>query len=163
MDRLVKKLVGTLAGVAICIGMWTVQDRLFGGGDDVADSIPRQVWGGGAGQVTIEAEASQPAVLSASFETSPPVGDGEFLETWQKIPAGKHVFTIDVPADVSGLVELRIDEPSVGADIKLSVVQDGRVLTESSKHLDKPLEEGWGFAAGVEVEDYARGKVYEGY
>jgi hypothetical protein len=163
METLLRKLVGAVVGVVICIGIWTVKDRLFGGGDGASDNIPRQVWGGGAGMVTIEAEANQPAVISASFESNPAVGDGEFLETWQKIPAGKHVFTIDVPTNVSGLVELRIDEPTVGAEIKLSMVQEGRVLTESSKHLDKPLEPGWGFAAGVEVEDYARGKVDEGY
>ena len=67
------------------------------------------------------------------------------------------------PQHPTGLVELRVDNPSVGATVKLSMVQDGRVLTESYKQLDKPLEPGWGFAAGVGVEDYATGKVYEDY
>ena len=163
METLLRKLVGAVTGVAICIGIWTVQDRLSGGGNDSADSIPRQVWGGGAGQVTIEAEASEPAVLSASFESTVPMDENDFLETWQRIPAGKHAFTIDVPANVSGVVELRIDDPIVGARIKLLVSQDGNVRGESEKQLDKPLDPGWGFAAGVEVEDYARGKVYDEY
>jgi len=158
MEALLGKLVRTVVGVAICIGIWTVQDRIRGGGDSASDNIPRQVWGGGAGSVTIEAEANQPAVLSASFEE----GD-DFMETWQKIPAGKHSFTIDVPADVSGSVELRIDDPEVGATIKLSMTQDGRLLGESFKRLDAPLEPGWGFASGIGVEDYAEGKVHENY
>ncbi len=163
MDTLLKKVARAAIGVAICIGIWTIQGRLSGGGGGASDNIPRQVWGGGGGLVTIEAEANQPAVLSASFESTVPYDDREFMETWQKIPAGKHTFTIDVPANVSGSVELRIDDPDVGATIKLSMAQDGTVLGESSKQLDQPLEPGWGFAAGVEVEDYARGKVYEEY
>jgi hypothetical protein len=163
METLVKKVAGAVVGVAICIGIWTIQDRLSGGASNASDNIPRQVWGGGGGLVIIEAEANQPAVLAASFESTVPYDDREFLETWQKIPAGKHTFSIDVPANVSGSVELRIDDPGVGATIKLSMVQDGTVLSESSKQLDKPLQPGWGFAAGVEVEDYARGKIYEEY
>ncbi|HEX5133073.1 MAG TPA: hypothetical protein VFX92_11390 [Candidatus Krumholzibacteria bacterium] len=158
MESLLKKLLRTVAGVAICIGIWTVQGRISGGGDNASDNIPRQVWGGGAGTVTIEAEANQPAVISASFE-----GSDDMLEAWQKIPAGKHTFSIDVPANVSGLVELRMDGPAVGATMKLTMVQDGKVLSESFKKLDKPLEPGWGFASGVGVDDYATGKVYEEY
>lgn len=166
METIVRKVLGAIAGVAICIAVWTIQDRLTGGGGgNSADSIPSEVWGGGAGTVTIEAEASEPAVISASFESNLPVDDEshEYLETWQKIPAGKHSFTIDVPANVSGSIELRVDEPSVGAKIKMAVLVDGRVVSETAEHLDKPLEPGWGFTAGVEVEDYARGKVANEY
>jgi hypothetical protein len=163
MDKLVRKVLGAIAGVAICVAIWTIQDKLTGGGNDVADSIPSEVWGGGGGVVTIEAEANQPAVLSASFENNLAIDDPnhQYLETWQKIPAGKHTFDIDVPANVGGSVELRVDEASVGAKIKVAVLIDGRVVSESSDHLDQPLEAGYGFAAGMELEDYARGQVAE--
>lgn len=164
MDRLIRKVLGAIAGVAICIAIWTIQDKLTGGGNDPAsDSIPRVVWGGGAGVVTIEAESNQPAVLSASFANNLSVDDPkhQYMDTWQKIPAGKHTFDIDVPANVGGSVELRVDQPSVGAKIRVAVLIDGRVVSESSDHLDQPLEAGYGFAAGMELEDYAHGKVAE--
>ena len=53
MEFLVRKVLGAIAGVAICIAIWTIQDRLTGGGDNTIDSIPTVVWGGGAGVVTI--------------------------------------------------------------------------------------------------------------
>jgi len=164
MDTLVRKVLGAIAGVAICIAIWTIQDKLSAGGDaDSADSIPTQVWGGGAGTVTIQAEVNQPAILTASFENNLAIDDPnhEYLESWQKIPAGTHTFNIDVPANVGGSVELRVDEPTVGASIKIAVLIDGRVVSESSDHLDAPLEAGYGFAAGMELEDYAGGKVAE--
>jgi len=161
MEKLVRKLLGAIAGVAICVGIWTIQDRLTGGGSDSADSIPKEVWGGGAGIVTIEAEASEPGNISVTFANGAPIDDPryEYLETWQKIPAGKSSFDIDVPANVSGEVWVRVDKPNVGATIKVAVKVDGRVVSESSDHLDQPLEAGYGFAVGVEMEDYARGRV----
>lgn len=157
LQTLVRKVLGAIAGVVICIAIWSIQDKLFGGGGDTAKAIPAEVWGGGGGVVTIEAEASEPAVVSVSFEDD----THEFLETWQEIPAGKHSFDIDVPAGVSGSVWVRVDEPSVGAKVKLVIRANGEVIGEDAMTLEKPLEAGYGFAAGLEVEDYARGKLTE--
>lgn len=153
----VRKVLGAIAGVIICIAVWSIQDKLLGGGGDTAKSIPAEVWGGGGGVVTIEAEASEPAVVSVSFEDD----THEFLETWQEIPAGKHSFDIDVPAGVSGSVWVRVDEPSVGAKVKLVIRANGEVIGEDAMTLEKPLEAGYGFAAGLEVDDYAKGKLTE--
>jgi hypothetical protein len=161
LQTLVRKVLGAIAGVVICIAIWTIQDKLTGG-DDAVESIPQEVWGGGAGTVTLEVEASEPAYVSASFETNSfSLGDDghEYLESWQKVPAGKHTFEIDVPADVSGSVWVRVDEPSVGAKVKLVLRANGEVVGEDAMTLEKPLEEGYGFAAGLEVEDYAKGKL----
>ncbi len=164
METFVRKVLGAIAGVLICIAIWTIQDKLTGGGSDTADSIPAEVWGGGGGVVTIEAEASEPANISVSFYSNLPIDDPrhESLETWQEIPAGTHTFEIDVPANVSGSVWVRIDEPSVGAKVKVVVRRaDGEVVAEDWLRLDEPLQAGYGFAAGVEIEDYARGKAAE--
>jgi hypothetical protein len=160
MEFLVRKVLGAIAGVAICIAIWTIQDRLTGGGDNSLDSIPTVVWGGGAGVVTIEAEATAPAAISVSFVSNTD-DDREYLETWQAIPAGKTSFDIDVPADVSGEVWVRIDEPEVGAKVKVTVRSNGTVVAEDWMRLDEPLEAGYGFAAGVEIGDYAKGKPAE--
>lgn len=163
LQTLARKVLGAIAGVFICIAIWTIQDKLTGGGNDVVDAIPQEVWGGGGGTVTLEVEASEPAYVSASFETNMPIDDDshDYLETWQKIPAGKHTFEIDVPQDVSGSVWVRVDEPSVGAKVKLVLRANGELVGQDATTLEKPLEEGYGFAAGLEVEDYAKGKLYE--
>lgn len=165
METLVRKVLGAIAGVAICIAVWTIQDRLTGGGgSESADSIPTEVWGGGGGTVAIDIEASEPAVVAVSFESDGPIDgvDHDYLETWQKVPAGSHTFEIDVPAGVSGFAEVRIDEPSVGATLKIVVRADGKVVGEDFQRLEKPLEDGYGFFAQLEVEDYARGTMAAG-
>ena len=162
-DNLVRKVLGAIAGVIICIAVWSIQDKLLGNDSDVAEKIPAQVFGGGGGTVVIEAEASEPAVISASFETNSMIDDvnHDYLETWQKIDAGKHTFTIDVPANVSGSVWLRVDEPKVGAKVKLVMRANDKYVGEDAMTLEKPLEPGYGFAAGLEVDDYSRGKLTE--
>ena len=100
------------------------------------------------------AASSEPAVVSASFETngfSVDDEDHDYLETWQKIPAGKHTFDIDVPANVSGSVGVRVDEPSVGAKVKIAVRANGELVGEDAMTLEKPLEAGYGFFAGLDV------------
>jgi hypothetical protein len=163
MEHLIRKLLGAFVGVVVCIAIWTIQGRLGGSGSETSDSIPAVVWGGGAGVVTIEAEASQPANISVSFASNSPSADPnhDYLETWQKIPAGKSTFDIDVPADVSGSVWVRIDEPNLGAKVKVVVRANGNVVAQDWMRLDQPLEAGYGFAAGVEIGDYARGQASE--
>ncbi len=160
MDQFIRKVLGAVAGVAICIAVWSIQDRLTGGGDSSSDSIPAVVWGGGAGTITVEVEASEPAIFAASFESDRPIdSDHGLIESWQKIPAGKSSFDIDVPAGVSGTIEVRIDEPSVGADLKIVLRANGKWIAEDAQHLDKPLDDGYGFFAQIEVADYARGSL----
>lgn len=157
---IVRKVLGAIAGVVICIAVWSIQDKLFGNDSASADKIPAQVWGGGGGTVVIEAEASEPAVISASFEQGGySDADHQFIEAWQKVDAGTHTFTIDVPANVSGSVWLRVDDPNVGAKVKLTMRANGEYVGEDALTLEKPLEPGYGFSAGLEVDDYARGKL----
>lgn len=166
MERLLRKVLSTVGGVILCIAIWTIQDRITSavrGDTDSADSIPQEVWGGGAGVVTIEVEASEPAVLSAIFETNKELGDPEhdYLETWQKIEAGTHTFDVAVPSDISGSVDVRVDEPSVGAQIKLTVLVDGKPVSQETARLDQPLEAGYAFSTGIALDDYAAGKLAE--
>jgi hypothetical protein len=161
MDAIIRKVIGAIGGVLICIAIWTIQGKLTGGDNDIMESIPRQVWGGGS-PVTLEVEASEEAYVSASFETNNiSMGDPghEFLESWQKVPAGKHTFDIDVPANVSGSVWVRVDKPNLGAKVHLALRSNGKLVGEDEMTLDKPLEPGYGFSAGLDVDDYAKGKL----
>ena len=163
MNILVRRVLRAIGGVLICIVIWTVQDRLSGGGSQSADAIPAEVWGGGGSVVTIEAEASAPASISASFDNNRAIDDSdhEYLETWQELDAGPHTFNISIPPDVSGSVWLRIDKPDVGATIKLAVKVDGKLVKEDFDRLEAPLEAGYGFSIGIELDDYAGGKLAE--
>lgn len=165
MRVLLRKVLGSALGVLLCIAIWSIQDRLRGGRpeSDSSNSIPSEVWGGGGGVVTIEAECSEPAILAASFESNAPIDDDEhqYLETWQEIQAGRHVFEIAVPSDVSGAIDLRVDEPHVGAKIKLRVLVDGESVSEESMRLDQPLQAGYGFSTGIALDDYASGRLSE--
>ena len=166
MEKLLRKLLSTVGGVILCIAIWTIQDRIrsaVGGGSDSADSIPQEVWGGGGGVVTLEVEASEPAIVSATFETNKEIDDSghDYLETSQEIEAGTHTFDIAVPTDISGSVFLRVDNPSIGAKIKMALLVDGKPVWEESARLDEPLEAGYGFATGITLDDYAAGRLSE--
>ena len=134
METIVRKVIGAIGGVLICIAIWSIQDKLTGGGNDSMDSIPRQVWGGGS-PVTLEVEASEEAYVSASFETNGiQIGDAghEFLESWQKVPAGKHTLILKdggVEKRVefmggTGLPEFRVHPPAATCDT-CHAVKDG--------------------------------------
>jgi hypothetical protein len=49
----------------------------------------------------------------------------------------------------------------VGATIKLAVKVDGKLVGEDFDRLEAPLEAGYGFAIGVDLDDYAAGKLAE--
>jgi len=66
-----------------------------------------------------------------------------------------------VPPDVSGSVWLGVEKPKVGATIKLAVKVDGKLVGEDFDRLEAPLEAGYGFAIGVDLDDYAAGKLAE--
>ena len=164
MDRLLKKAVFTVLGVALTLGVWTVRGWFEGSASaESASHIPAKVWSGGGGPVVLEAETSEAGTVSATFETNLQVDDPNhrYLETWQKVEAGHHTFTIDVPANTSGTVEVGIEKPGVGARVRVALRVNGQVAAEDIQTLDSPLQPGYGFFAQVHLEDYATGKLGE--
>ncbi len=124
-----------------------------GAGGGPGGGIPASVFGGGAATLTIEATASAPARVTAVFE-----GD-ELLETHQDVPAGTHTFTVDVPANVSGIVEVGIDNPDAGTRVELVCRVNGEFVGRDGRTLDVPLEEGYAFFAQIAFDDFARGEL----
>jgi hypothetical protein len=164
MQRLLRKGLMTVLGLIVVLGWWTLRDRI--GGKASAESyshIPARVWDGGGGKVTLVAESSDPGKISASFEPQVAVDDSRhrYLETWETVGAGRHTFTVEVPASVGGTVELDIPHPNIGSTVRVAVEIDGRVVAEDSETLDSPLKPGYAFFAQVELEDYATGKPSE--
>jgi hypothetical protein len=164
MKGLMKKGIMAILGVVVMLGWWTVRGWLDGSASAESYShIPEKVWDGGGGPVTIEVEGSEEGRVSASFETHLPVDDAnhKYLESWERISAGKHSFTIEVPPNVGGTVEMSIDSPQVGATVHVAVRIGDRLVAEDSSTLDAPLQPGYGFFAQVHLDDYATGKLGE--
>ncbi len=161
---MLKKLVMTVAGVAVMLAYWSIKAR-FSSGDDPSvksGSIPAKVLGGGGGLIDIEAEASGEGVVSVIFESNNDgVGDNQhkFVETWEKISPGVHNYTIDVPPNMGGSIEVRMDDPPVGSKVRATFKLHGSTVAEDIQTLPEPLKPGYGFTAHVQVEDYTLGKA----
>jgi hypothetical protein len=157
-----KSLAKTLVGLALVLSWWTLR----GGGDsntETTSKIPTVVWDGGAGQMTIHAETSCAAQMRVGFsDHREGVKDPRDLNAWEDIPAGSHSWTIDVPADVGGYVELSAAEPKPGDHLRWSIEVGGATVDEQSDTLEKALEPGWGFALQSYFDDYATGTLGEG-
>ncbi|HEX5066634.1 MAG TPA: hypothetical protein VFY49_11005 [Myxococcota bacterium] len=161
MQSIVKSLGKTLLGLAVVLAWWTIR----GPGDsdtETASSIPTVVWDGGSGTFSIHAETSAPAQMRVSFHENKESDDARSLETHQDVAPGVHDWTISVPADVSGYVELSATDPQPGTTLSWTLQANGNTVDEQSDQLEKPLEEGYGFFLQTYFDDYSTGELGEG-
>lgn len=160
MSSILKRLVMSGLGVVVMLGYWTLRGP--GKSDDpsvTSGTIPTKVFGGGGGHITIEAELNAPGVVAVSFETRNPIDDQshKYISTWQQVPQGTHSFTIDVPAQVGGSIDVRMDNPTVGAEASVRLKANGATVGEDTQKLTEPLPEGYGFSAQLQFDDYITG------
>jgi hypothetical protein len=158
---MLKSLGKTLLGLAVVLAWWTLR----GPGEDRterASAIPTVVWDGGAGSFAIHAETTTPAQMRVSFYENSESDDARSLETHQDVAPGSYDWTISVPANVGGYVELSATEPAPGATLSWTLQANGTQVDEQSDQLEKPLEEGYGFFLQTYFEDYATGELGEG-
>ena len=154
MDRLVKWVLRTVLGLAVMIAWWTIR-----GGDSnvqTADEIPASVWGGGGATMTIEVHTTCAAVMRVSFDSNQE--DVESLATHEDIEAGTHTWTIDVPRDVGGYVELGGVEPHKGDTMSWRILLNEQVVDEQFDELEEELEDGYAFFIQSYFDDYATGQ-----
>lgn len=156
-----KSLAKTLIGLALILAWWTLRGPGESSGAS-ADHIPKVVWDGGAGQLTIRTETSCPAQMRVSFNEHSENPDSRSLETYEDVPAGSHSWTIDVPSDVGGYVELSATSPHPGDRLRWTIEAAGTTVDEQADTLEKPLEEGYGFFLQSYFDDYATGALGEG-
>jgi len=154
MSGLAKKVGGAILGLAVMLAWWT----LTGGGNGRApdSSIPAEVFGGGATQVTVEASANEPAeMITMLFEPADrPHEKG--AQAVEKFGPGPKSWTIRMPPGTGGYLELRSPAPKVGSHIEWVVKVNGREVARESQTLEEPLKEGYGFALMYEVDDFAQ-------
>lgn len=159
MNCLVKRALGTALGLVLVLGWWTVRDKVFGGGTSAAsDKIPAKVWEGGGTRLTIETESSDPVVLRAFFESTAKNNGTPLrsLDSYEKMPAGTHSWTIDVPATVGGDLELEAQNPKAGSHLTWTVRSGNTVLKHETETLDGALRANEAFFLKVDAEDFSR-------
>lgn len=154
MKRLLIRAGISVLGVAITLTWWTIRK-----GDSHTQSvkhIPAKVWAGGH-TLEVEVETSCAATVSVTFsEHDKPVGEQNTLETNEKVDAGEHSWSVDVPEHVGGYVEVQATAPNVGDSLKLKVKVDGRFVYEESSKLERPLEGGYVFGLSEHYDDYSK-------
>jgi hypothetical protein len=159
MESVLKRVAMAVLGLVLTLGFWTVKGWFLGEASATTSHIPDKVWDGGGGTVFLEVETTDPARVSATFETNDAVDSSghKFLETWEPIQPGEHTYKIEVPANVSGTVELTADAPKLGSQVRVTVKVDGSTVAEDRQTLTEPLKSGYAFFAQLHLKDYATG------
>ena len=157
-----KQLVKAVLGLAVVLAWWTLRGP-GEGNTETADKIPNVVWDGGAGNMTIHAETSTPARMHISFsDHADDVEEPRSLESWEDVPAGKHSWTIAVPAQVGGYVELGATDPKPGDRMRWTIQASNTTVDEQDETLEQALEPGTAFFLQSYFDDYASGTLGEG-
>lgn len=152
-----KRVGYTIAGVVVVLAYWSLKGS-GGGGVKSSEGIPAKVWDGGGGTVRVDAEGSAPGRFSMTFsERGKP--DGRAIESWSKVGAGTHSWTVEVPPGVSGYIELGADAPQVGDRLSMTVRVNGNVVYEDADTLREPLQQGYAFFVQAYLDDYATGEL----
>ena len=156
-----KSLAKTFVGLALVLTWWTLRAP----GDDhteTAHRIPTVVWDGGAGTLTIHTETTSAAQMRVSFHEQSQDPKARLLETYEDVGPGSHSWTIDVPKEVGGTVELSATSPKPGDRLHWTLEAAGNVVDEQNETLEKPLEPGYGFFIQAYFEDFASGELGDG-
>ena len=157
MANLLKRGVLAIAGMVVTLVWWSIRP-----GHDTtasADRIPDTVWNGGGGALTIETESSCPATIRVSF--SEEAGEERSLETWEKIPADKRTWTIDVPPNTGGYIDLGAEAPKVGDRLRWTLKVNGDVVDEQAETLEEELKSGYAFGLVAFFDDYGTAELGE--
>ena len=155
MNTLLKRVVTTVLGVVVTLVWWSMR----GGDSNVAteDRIPAIVWSGGGGTMSIEVHTTCAARLKVDFDES--TEDGRSLNTWQEIEAGTHSWTIDVPREVGGYMELGAVDPKEGDTLSWQIRLNGQVVDEQFDQLEESLQEGYAFFIQAYYDDFSTGQL----
>ena len=147
------RVVLSVLGVAVTLLWWTFHDR--GSQAQSIEHIPAQIAGGG-NQLQIEAAASTSSTFRVTFEdVHKPSGQQILAEAWEKMPAGSHNWTVNVPSGVGGYIELNADQLNAGDTLTQRVKMKGKGLDEQTDRLERPLEPNTAFFVQYHAEDFS--------
>jgi hypothetical protein len=145
----------SLLGTALTLAWWSYGPGPKGRPVPNENHIPSKVGIGGQ-MLEIDADSTSAATMRVSFERlDKPPGEQIILDSFEKIPAGKKSWSIDVPSGVGGYIELEADHPNVGDTLTMSVHMNGKLVDEQTDKLDQPLEPKSAFFVQDHYDDYS--------
>lgn len=156
MSGLAKKVGGAILGLAVMLAWWT----FTGGGDPYSESssLPAQVFGGGANQLTIQASANEPAEMVAIFFEPSDQQHAKGERAVEKFGPGPRTWTVNMPPGTGGYLELRTPNAKVGTEIEWVLTVNGRELAREKESLEKELAPGYAFFLQYETDDWAQAR-----
>src|SRR5262249_4102102 len=154
MKKLLLRLGLSVLGTVATLLWWTYHDK--GSNAQSMSHIPGKLAEGG-NQLVIEVEGSTPATMRIDFEDlGKPVGQQILLNAWEKVPAGLHTWTIDVPSGVGGYIEFEADQPKPGDTLTQRIKMNGTEVDRQSERLDSALEPNTAFFVQFQRNDFSR-------
>ena len=141
-------------GMVLTLTWWTI--RRDNTHTQSANHIPTKVWAGGH-TLEVEVETSCDAKMSVSFaQHDKPNEEQNRLETFEKISPGTHSWSIDVPEQVGGYVEMDAVAPHPGDTLTMKITVDGKVVDQQTEKLSSPLAAGYVFGVQRDYQDYSK-------
>jgi hypothetical protein len=157
MKRLLLRLGLSVLGTVVTLLWWTYHDK--GSSAQSMSHIPAKVADGG-NQLVIEVEGSTASTMRIDFEDlSKPVGQQILLNAWEKVPAGPHTWTVDIPSGIGGYIEFEADHPNPGDTLTQRVKINGKEVDSQTDRLDSALEPNTAFFVQFERNDFSHAEA----
>lgn len=153
MKKLLLRLGLSALGVVATLLWWTYHDT--GPKAQSSSRIPAKV-GEGGNQLIVEVEATTPSTLRINFDdVRKPIGEQILLEAWEKVPAGSHTWTVDIPTGIGGYVEFEADHPNAGDSLTQRIKINGKELDSQTDRLDGALQPNTAFFVQFHRDDFS--------
>jgi hypothetical protein len=153
MKKLLLRLGLSVLGTVVTLLWWTYHDK--GSSAQSMSHIPAKLAEGG-NQLVIEVEGSTPSTLRVDLEDlSKPIGQQILINASEKVPAGTHTWTVDVPSGIGGYIEFEADHPNPGDTLTQRVKINGKEVDNQSERLDSPLQPNTAFFVQFERDDFS--------
>lgn len=153
MKTLLLRLGLSVLGVFATLLWWTYHDT----GSKVQSSshIPAKVAEGG-NQLIVEVEATTPSTLRVNFDdVRKPIGEQILLEAWEKVPAGPHTWTVDIPSGIGGYIEFEADHPNPGDTLTQRIKVNGKEVDSQTDRLDNAPQPNTAFFVQFQRDDFS--------
>jgi len=153
MKKLLLRLGLSVLGTIVTLLWWTYHDK--GSNAQSMSHIPAKLAEGG-NQLLVEVEGSTPSTMRIDLEDlSKPAGQQILMNAWEKVPAGPHTWTVDIPSGVGGYIEFEADQPKPGDTLTQRVKINGKEVDSQTERLDSPLEPNTAFFVQFQRNDFS--------
>ena len=153
MKKLILRLGLSALGVAATLLWWTYHDT--GSSAQSMSHIPAKV-GEGGNRLVVETESTTPSTFRINFDDlRKPIGEQILVESSEKIPAGPHSWTVDIPSGIGGYIELEADHPNPGDTLTQRIRVNGKEVDSQSDRLDSALQPNTAFFVQFHRDDFS--------